>query len=385
MERSTDVLLIGGGVASARCARTLRRNRFDGTVLLVGDEPMPPYNRPPLSKEFLRGEAPEELLAAEPPGWYERHAVTVRTDVRVTELDADAGRATLSSGERVSFERCLLATGAEPRPLVVPGGSGALLLRTLADARRLRAAASALERGAPVVVAGGGLIGVEVASALAVLGLRPTIVERSDSLWAGAMGGLLGGWAQRALEAAGVDVRLGSTVSAAGDGRVELDGGEIAAELVVAGIGVRARDELAAAAGIATASGVSVGPDQRTSHPAVWAAGDVARLNGTVTEHWHAAREAGERAALSMLGLPIPPVPPAWTFTEVAGTALDVIGHGEPGDDEAWIVEDRVAARSRGGRLVQLAIIASAVPADEARRLVERGSEIDRIREAIGV
>lgn len=373
------MLLVGGGVAAARCARTLRRNRFEGSILLVGEEPVPPYNRPPLSKELLRGEGSEELIAAEPPGWYERHSVQLLTATLVERLDAGERRAVLSDGRTVRFERCLIATGARPNELPVPGGGSALLLRTAEDALRLRDAAAAAA-GGPALVVGGGLIGVEVASGLAALGLRPTIVERTDALWAGSMGRLLSDWAAERLAAAGVSVRLGAGVDALDADAAWLDGERLPAGLVVAGVGVSPRDELARDAGIDTARGIAVGGNQRTSQPAIWAAGDVARVEGSLVEHWHAAREAGERAALSMLGLAVPPRPVPWIFSEVAGIAVDVFGEGEPGDDEEWVVEEAVLARSRAGRVVQLAVIGSAIAPDSARRAMADGITSEEVR-----
>jgi len=377
-----DVLLVGGGVASARCARALRRRGFGGSILLVGDEPLPPYNRPPLSKEFLRG-APAELLAAEPPGWYERHAVDLLTDATVVRLDPDERRARLSDGRSVQFDRCLLATGAAARPLPVPGGDGALLLRTLKDAHRIRDAAAAAGPGAPVLIIGGGLIGVEIASGLAVLGLRPTIVELAGALWGGNLGELLPSWARERLSGVGVTVLLGSTVMALDEEGGWLEERRVPAAFVVAGVGVRPRDELAAAAGLAVDRGISVGPDQRTSHAAVWAAGDATRMYGRVTEHWHAARESGERAALSMMGIDVGAPRAPWVFTEVAGTSVDIFGAGDAVDHEEWIAEGRAIARTRDDRLEQLVVIGSAVPAEKARGLVEAKSGMPELREAL--
>lgn len=367
-------MLIGGGVASARCARTLRRNGFGGSILLVGEEQAPPYNRPPLTKELLRDDAPDELLAAEPGHWYERHSVAVLTEIRVDRLDPDARTAALSDGRTVRFQRALVATGSLPRRLPVAGGEAALMVRTLADARALRAAALR-SVGRDVVVVGGGLIGVEVASGLAALGLRPTIVERTPTLWAGAMGALLSAWAVQRLGDAGVTVRLGETVDAVDGDAAVVAGERLPAAFVVAGIGVVARDELARNAGITSDRGIVVGTDQRTSHAPVWAAGDVARVEGRGSEHWHSAREAGERAALSMLGADPAPVPAPWTFTEVAGVAVDVFGDGDGEvevDHEEWLVDGSVIGRSSGGELRQLIVVGSAVPADRARLAVER-------------
>ena len=368
-----DVLLIGGGVASVRCARTLRREGFAGSILLVGDEPSLPYNRPPLSKELLREDLPDELALAEPATWYARRGIDLWTDAEVTSLDPDARVAVAADGRRIRFERCLLATGASPRTLPIPGGDGTLELRTLADSRRLGRAARDAGRDAPVVVVGGGLIGVEVASTLRALGLRPTIVEASGALWGGRLGSTLAAWGSRRLRGAGVEVRLGEPATAVGRGFVEAGAARLAAAFVVAGIGVVPREELARSAGIEVRDGILTDADHRTTHPAAWAAGDVARVAGRRDEHWHAAREGGEAAARSMLGLPPRPRPAAWTFTEVAGVALDVVGDPDLGEDEEWLVPDRVLASVASGRVVALAAVGSALDAAAMRDAVGRG------------
>lgn len=381
-DRSVEVLLVGGGVASVRCARALRRHGFEGSILLVGDEDRPPYNRPPLSKELLRDDLPDELLVAEPASWYSRRSIELLTDARVTAIDADARRATLGDGSTVAFERCLLATGAELRRLSVPGADQALMLRTAPDARRIRAAALAAPRGAPVVVIGGGFIGLEVASALAALGLRPTVVEVAQGLWGGTLGSGLAGWAADRLTAIGIEVRLGSAVTGLADGAAWLGEERMPATFVVGGIGVLPRDDLAVKAGIAVGDGILVDAEQRTSHAAVWAAGDVARVNGRRVEHWHAAREAGERAALSMLGLAVPPPPPAWVFSEIAGSMLDVIGAVDGWDEERWLIEGRVLAYLGSGRLLGLASIDNALGAEAGRGLLAAGASPDEAEAA---
>jgi NADPH-dependent 2,4-dienoyl-CoA reductase/sulfur reductase-like enzyme len=375
-ERAVDVLLIGGGVASVRCARALRRHGFDGSILLVGDEQRPPYNRPPLSKELLRDDLPDELLQAEPSAWYERRSVELRTGSPVVAFDADGRRAMLADGTVIAYGRCLLATGAELRRLSVPGGGDALMLRTAADARRLRAAATAA-RGEPVVVIGGGFIGLEVASGLALLGLRPVVVEMTPTLWGGTLGTLLADWASRRLGEAGIELRLGAAVSSIGDGEVRVGEERLSAAFVVAGIGVKPREGLAAEAGLDVGDGIVVGAEQRTSHPAAWAAGDVARVGGSRVEHWHAAREAGERAALSMLGQPVPDRPPDWVFSEIAGSMLDVVGDVSGWDAEEWLDPDRLLVYLRDGRPIGVASIDGRLATDTARRLLSGGTSVD--------
>jgi len=378
------VLLVGGGVASVRCARTLRREGFDGRVLLAGDEAIPPYNRPPLSKELLRDDLPDELVLAEPGPWYARRGVDLLTDAAVASIDLDGRVATTADGRRIGFERCLIATGAAPRDLPVPGAEHALELRTLADARGLRRAALQAGEGAPAVVIGGGFIGVEVASSLAALGLRPTILERAGSLWSGALGSLLAEWASARLREAGITVRTNAEITALEPGGVRLGDELFAASLIVAGVGVRPRDELAAGAGLEVGDGILTDAAHRTSHPAVWAAGDVARVAGRRIEHWHAAREGGERAARAMMGLDLGPAPEPWTFSEVAGASLDVVGAPSRWDDEAWIVPERVVALSVSGRIVQLASVDSAVDPQTMRGLIAGGAGPHEVAAAIG-
>lgn len=381
--RRVDVLLVGGGVASVRCARALRRHGFTGSVLIVGDEDHAPYNRPPLSKELLRDDLPDELVLAEPERWYGRREVELLTGRRVTTIDTDAREAMLDNGERLVFGQCLLATGAEPRALPIEGGEHALLLRTLDDARRLRAAAVAADAGAAVTVIGGGFIGVEVASALAALGLRPTIVEMASDLWGGLLGARLAGWGADRLADAGVTLRRGAAVTRLDEGSAWIGDERLPHAFAVAGIGVRPRVELAERAGLQTDDGIVTDADQRTSHPSIWAAGDVARVDGRRVEHWHSAREAGERAALSMLGLPVPPLRAPWVFSEVGGVMLDVIGQADTWEEERWMRDGSVLAFLDGDRVVQLAIIGSALDVDLARSQVERGASVHELEDAL--
>jgi NADPH-dependent 2,4-dienoyl-CoA reductase/sulfur reductase-like enzyme len=363
--RHFDVLLIGGGVAAVRCARTLRRLGFAGSIGLVGDEALPPYNRPPLSKELLRGEVPIDLVLAEPMGWYERRGVDLLLGSPATSLDPDQRVAELADGRRLGFHQCLLATGAQPRTLAVPGPGEPRYLRTLADAEAIRADARA---GARAAIIGGGFIGVEVAASLAERGMRVTVHERASSLWAGGIGSVAAEWARASLEQAGARVQLGSAVLSVADLG--------ASELVVAGIGVTPRTRLAWAAGIDVDDGVLVDERQATSATGIYAAGDVARARGgTRVEHWHAAREGGERAAAAMLGAPVPSHRAAWVYSEFAGHRLDVLGLAEP-DDEQVAVRPGVVAFLGSERLTRVVLMDGAAPLEVVRELVERGASL---------
>lgn len=376
-QRHVDVLLIGGGVAAVRCARTLRRRAFDGSIVLVGEEAVLPYNRPPLSKELLRGEVPLELIAAESESWYERQRVEVLLSMPVVSLDAEARLAVLADGSSISFDRCLLATGAAPRRPPIPGAEHALLLRTLDDALAIR------ERAVPggrAVVIGGGFIGVEVAASLASAGVRVTVVELEPSLWGRSLGEELSAWAAEVLRSAGVSLRLGSAVSRVEASAVFIGQERLAADLVIAGVGVTPRVELAA--GLTLDDGIVTDARRRTSAAGIFAAGDVARVDGLRVEHWHAAREGGEAAALAMLELPAPPRRAPWVFSEFAGASLEVVGNAPEPDEIRRIgsAPDRFAlAYLRDGVVAQLAIVNGAIPVEAARTFVEQGSALDKL------
>ena len=367
--RSADVLLVGGGVASTRCARTLRRQGFTGSILLAGDEDVAPYNRPPLSKELLREDLPTELTLAEPMSWYQRRGVELMLSARATSIDSAARTVDFADGSQVRFGQLLLATGAEPRRPSLPGAEHARLLRTLPDAIRLRKAAVAGARG---VVIGGGFIGVEVASSLAARGMTVTVLERSPALWAGTLGERLSAWAVQHLGEAGVTVRLSAPVISIAPDGVTIADERLPADLVLAGVGVEPRVQLAQAAGLEVEDGVVVDVGQRTSTPGIFAAGDMARpRDGVRVEHWHAARESGERAALAMLGHAVPRARAPWIFSEIAGVTVDVVGVTPSWDDA--VVRGGVHAYLERGRVVQVVVIDGAVEVEAARRLVEQG------------
>lgn len=367
--RDSDVLLVGGGVAAARCARTLRRHGFAGSILLVSDEATPPYNRPPLSKELLRADLPVDLTLAEPMSWYERRGVELRLSTAVTAIDPEARRATLADGSHIGFRQLLLATGAEPRRPAIPGAEHVRLLRTLPDAVALREAGVA---GARAVAIGGGFIGVEVASSLAARGMSVTMLERSPFLWAGTLGERLSAWAVGQLGEAGVTVRLSTPVSSVSVDGVVVGEETLPADLITAGVGVEPRVQLAREAGLEVDDGVLVDDGQRTSAGGIFAAGDIARpRDGVRVEHWHAARESGERAALAMLDQLVPAARAPWVFSEVGGTTVDVVGVASSWDDA--VVRGDVHAYLSGERVVQIAVIDGAVEVEAARRLVEAG------------
>ncbi len=384
-ERRADVLMVGGGVASVRCARSLRRHGFAGSILLLADEPHLPYNRPPLSKEVLRGDVSFDLLLAEGEAWYERRAIEVRTGAPVASIDRERRVAWLADGESVAYGQLLLATGAGPRRPPIPGGDGARTLRTVDDAVAIRAAVGP---GSRVVIVGGGFIGVEVAASLAAAGAQVSVIEIGDRLWGGSLGEELSAWAAASLENDGVALRFGAAVTEIRDGSVAIGEEVLPCDLVLLCVGVVPRDDLARASGLPCGDGVVTDAAHRTADEHVFAAGDVALVDGHRIEHWHAAREGGERVALAMLGERPPDRRPAWVFSDFGGRHLDVLGTAS-GDERiemvgevrrepaltAWVGADE--------RVVQLAVTDGALDAERARALVEARATLTRLRREI--
>lgn len=378
------MLLVGGGVASVRCARALRREGFDRSVVLIGDEHHLPYNRPPLSKEALAGETPTDLLLAEPATWYDRRRIQVRTGQRVVSIDRDRGTARLADGTEIAYGRLLLATGAAPRVPLIPGVERARLLRTLDDAARLRTAA---RTGTSVTIIGGGFIGVEAAATLAIGGARVTLIELAGELWAGTMGQALSMWAEGLLTGLGVSVRLGTAATAIQPDSVTIGDEQVDADVTLVCVGVSPRDELAHACGLPCDDGILTDARQATPDEAIFAAGDVARVAGRRLEHWHSAREGGERAALAMLGREVPPLRTPWIFSDVGGHHLDVVGTVS-GSERTEVLSDRpgsiVAAWvADGERITQTAATDGAFDVEVVRRLIERSGTLSELGDLV--
>jgi 3-phenylpropionate/trans-cinnamate dioxygenase ferredoxin reductase subunit len=306
------IVVVGAGLAGARAVETLRKDGYDGAITLVGEEPERPYMRPPLTKDYLRGETEREAVYVHPTGFYEEHRIDLRADTVVGSIDIAARAVVLADGERLAFDRLLVATGAAPRALEVPGAElpGVFGLRTLADADAIRAA---LGSAASIVVIGAGWIGNEVAASLRMLGRSVTLIAPDRLPLERVLGPEIAGVYRDLHVERGVNVRLGERVErVAGSGRVEAvitsTGERIQADLVVVGIGVEPRSELARAAGLAVRDGIEVGATLESSVPGIFAAGDVAsavhpfygrRLR---SEHWANAKFQGAAAARAMLG-----------------------------------------------------------------------------------
>jgi 3-phenylpropionate/trans-cinnamate dioxygenase ferredoxin reductase subunit len=379
-DRDIDFLLVGGGMASAHCAAGLRRRGAEGSILLVGREPEPPYERPPISKEYLRGDAGREEAYVNPPSWYEENGVELVTGRNVLSLDAAARTAKIQGGEEVSFGKALLATGAMVNILRVEGAEneGIHYLRAFGNADAIRAEAEAAEH---VCLIGGSYIGCEVAASLAARGTKCTIVAMEDVALSRTFGEDAGRWFQRGLEEHGVSFHGGETLSAfEGDGRVRAviceSGLAIECDTVIVGAGVRPDAMLAQRAGIEVGQGGIVCDSKlETSAPGIYAAGDCCSYESVVhgrrihVEHWDVAMQQGAKAAANMLGAgeDYDVVPyffsdlADWASMEYVGPAYEWDrevwrGSAEEGEFSVWYLQgDRVAGCLSVGRSEELA------------------------------
>jgi 3-phenylpropionate/trans-cinnamate dioxygenase ferredoxin reductase component len=308
----SSVLIVGAGLAGARCAETLRTEGYDGKLVLVGDELLAPYERPALSKEYLAGTRSEdELLLRAPSSWAERE-IDLRLGQRVVHVDTPHRTATTAGGEELGWDVLVLATGARPRLLPFPAPEGIYTLRTVADARMLR---EALVPGAQLVVVGGGFVGAEVASTALALGVRVTMLEALAAPFERTLGPVLGRLLAARYRSSGVDLRVhtGAAGFRAGpDGAVRSvrlsDGSEIRCDVALVGIGVEPAADLLR------------GP---VSGVPVFACGDVTGGPG----HWTSAAAEAAAVARRILGRRPHPVQPAYFWSDQFGLRLQLVGH----------------------------------------------------------
>ncbi|GAB2953802.1 NAD(P)/FAD-dependent oxidoreductase [Nonomuraea fastidiosa] len=335
MTEPATFVIVGGGLAAAKGAEALRQEGFDGTIVLIGREPHLPYERPPLSKGYLQGDDERDTIFVHDADWYRDHAIDVRTGAEATALDPAAHEVTLSSGERLRYDKLLLATGAVPRRLNVPGGERVLYLRTVDDSDRLRATLSSARK---VAVIGAGWIGLEAAAAARNAGADVTVIEQEHQPLLGALGPELGAVFADLHRDNGVDLRLGARLAEVTDTGVRLaDGTHADADAVIAGVGAVPDTALAAAAGLEIDNGVKVTADLRTSDPDIYAAGDVANAyhprhrHHIRVEHWANALNQPAVAARAMLGRDASYEEPPYFYTDQYDLGMEYLGHVPPG------------------------------------------------------
>src|SRR3989440_3211794 len=394
-DRKVDYLLIGGGLATANCARWLRESGAEGALMLVGREPDPPYNRPNCSKGYLRGEEEREEAFFRPQGWWSEQDIELLTRTSVMALDAQARTAKLSDKQEVEFSKALIATGANVRRLNVDGCELEQIyyLRTLSNADAIREGVADAER---VVVLGGSFIGCEVAASLTKIGKRCTIIMQEQATLERGFGARVGGFIQRLLESHGVTVHGGDELERfEGDGRVarvvSRAGLQLDADAVVVGAGVTPDVQLAQRAGleIGERGGVRCSSRLESSLPGLFAAGDICEYESVVhagalvrIEHWDVAFNHGKTAALNMLGRDVAHEEIPYFYSVLADWGeLEYVGPAYEWDEEVlrgsleeasftnWYLKDGVVkAALTFGRSDDL---------DHARRLIADGRQLD--------
>ena len=363
-----SVIIVGGGAAGLAAADMLRREGYDGDLTMISADDSPPCDRPNLSKDFLAGTAPDDWIPLRAPEFYAERRIELVLDARVSALDVAQRRVVLENGTQRSYGALLIATGADPVRLAIPGAADAQVhyLRTFADSRAIVARAASARR---VVVVGASFIGLEVAASLRARGIDVDVVAPDSVPLERVMGPEVGRFIRDVHESHGVTFHLGRTVSRMDGDKVTLsDATTLNADFIVVGVGVRPSIELAQRAGLAIDRGIKVDAYLETSAPGVFAAGDVARWpdphSGELlrVEHWVVAQRQGQAAARNMLGCrePFDAVPFFWS--QHYDTAINYVGHAESWDaiaiDGSLAARDCTVTYKRGDRTLAVATIA---------------------------
>ena len=378
----SSVVIVGAGAAGGAAAEMLRRQGYNGPVTLIGKDESLPYDRPNLSKDYLAGNAPEEWIPLRPVDFYREHNVETLTGTEVQAIDTKKSQVMLSNGRSLGYDALLLATGADPVRLEIPGHDlpHVCYLRTLADSRRIIDKAKNAKRA---VVIGESFIGLEVAWSLRERKLEVAVVGKHSRPLEKALGRELGSLVQKTHEANGVKFHLGRVPAKIQERNVQLDDGtQLDCDLVVVGIGVRPNTAVAARAGIATKDGVLVNEFLETNVPGVFAAGDIARWpdprSGRIrVEHWVVAQRQGQTAARNILGAREPFVVPPFFWSNHFDLHIHYVGHG---GDRASVSGD-VNARDAsvifeaGKKVTAVASIGRDLENLKAELALERGDE----------
>jgi 3-phenylpropionate/trans-cinnamate dioxygenase ferredoxin reductase subunit len=335
---AAHVAILGAGHAGGTLAALLRQYGHEGRVTLIGEEPLPPYQRPPLSKAWLKGEADADSLALKPLEFYAEHAIDFRPGKRAERLERSAKRVHLDDGSSLSYDTAVIATGARAIALPIPGADlrGVMFLRTAADAERLKAAVGP---GKTLAVVGGGYIGLEVAASGRALGAEVVVLERESRLLARVACEALSDFFKGYHESRGVSFELGAGVTgfegAAGHvtGVRLADGRTIACDAVVVGVGAAPNDEIARDAGLETARGVVVDLEARTSDPDIFAIGDVTHRPMPIYDRMFRmesvpnALEQAKQAAAAITGRPAPAGEVPWQWSDQYDLKLQIAGY----------------------------------------------------------
>jgi NADPH-dependent 2,4-dienoyl-CoA reductase/sulfur reductase-like enzyme/nitrite reductase/ring-hydroxylating ferredoxin subunit len=377
------IVIVGGGAAGFAAAEMLRREGFAGTISMISDDAAPPVDRPNLSKDYLAGQAPEDWVPLRPDDFYAEAGIDLRLNTQVGAIDARERKVVLANGSALSFDRLLLATGAEPVRLPIPGADQPHVhtLRTLADSRAIIALATAGAKR--VLVIGASFIGLEAAAALRARNLEVHVVAPEERPMERILGAEIGDFVRALHEEHGVIFHLRDTVTAFEGKRARLkSGGTIEADVVVVGVGVRPRLTLAEQAGLATDRGVTVDAFLETSAPGIFAAGDIARWPDPHSkanirvEHWVVAERQGQTAARNMLGQGerYDGVPFFWS--QHYDVPINYVGHAEGWDeikvDGSVADRDCLVQYKQKGRVLAVASIYRDLASLQAELAMER-------------
>jgi 3-phenylpropionate/trans-cinnamate dioxygenase ferredoxin reductase component len=354
---STDAyVIVGASLAGAKATETLREQGFDGPITLIGEETERPYERPPLSKDYLLGKADREAIYVHPESWYAEHGVDLRLGARVTGLDTAAHEIRLADGSRAGYAKLLLTTGSSPRRLPVPGAEadGVHYLRRVADSDQIKAAVQAATR---VAVIGAGWIGLETAAAARAAGAEVTILEAAGLPLLRVLGPEVAQVFADLHRDQGVDLRFGVQVDqitgSAGraDGVRLADGSHVRADAVIVGVGITPNSQLAEEAGLEVGNGVVVDARLRSSDPDIYAAGDVANAyhpglgRHIRVEHWANALHQPQTAARAMLGQDVAYDLVPYFYTDQYDLGMEYAGYVEPGGYEQVVFRGDVPGR----------------------------------------
>ncbi|MBV8839842.1 MAG: FAD-dependent oxidoreductase [Alphaproteobacteria bacterium] len=376
------IVIVGGGAAGFAAAEMLRRENYAGSIVMLSDDAAAPVDRPNLSKDYLAGTAPEDWVPLRPDAFYKENGIDLRLNAKVAAIEPRARAVALGSGERIAFARLLLATGAEPVRLPIPGADQPHVhtLRSLADSRAIIARSKTARR---VVVIGASFIGLEVAASLRTRGLDVHVVAPEARPMERIMGPQMGDFIRALHEEHGVVFHLEDKPAAIEDQQVKLASGRtLEADLVVIGVGVRPRLALAEAAGLAIDRGVTVNAQLETSAPGIFAAGDIARWPDPASgenirvEHWVVAERQGQAAARNMLGQAQPFTDVPFFWSQHYDIPINYVGHAEKWDELA--VDGDIAAKDcmlrfkRGGRVLAAVSIFRDLESLKAELAMER-------------
>ncbi len=390
-DREVDFLLVGGGMASASCAAELRKQGSEGSIMLVGREPEPPYERPPLSKEYLRGEVPRSEAYVNDPTWYEENDVELATGKNVMSIDPEAKTAKVQGGLEVAYGQALLATGSNVNILRIEGAEneGIHYLRAYGNADAIREDA---EKAGRVVLVGGSYIAAEVAASLAARGTACTMVALEEVALSRAFGDDAGRFLQEGLEEHGVTFVGGESVSAfEGDGRVSSvlteSGRSFECDMVVVGAGVRPDMMLAQRAGLECDNGIICDSKLRTSAAGIYAAGDACSYDSVVhgrrirVEHWDVAMQQGIHVAKNMLGADADYDVVPYFFSDLDDWAsLEYVGPAADWEQEIWRGSRADGEFSvwylKGGKVAGCLSLGRSEDLAGARRMIFEGTDV---------